>query len=99
MSSLLEDEDEAANAFMSVRLVTLDSYMAAPVTADLDPVYSNFRSSVIYKVPVLRVFGPNAHGQKVWNIEPNKLNREGGFVFKQEVQMQSCMKYTMKAAH
>ena len=65
MSSLLEDEDEAANAFMSVRLVTLDSYMAAPVTADLDPVYSNFRSSVIYKVPVLRVFGPNAHGQKV----------------------------------
>ena len=60
MSSTLGQPD----SFMSVRLVTLDNYMAPPVNADLDPVYSNFRSSVIYKVPVLRVFGPNSHGQK-----------------------------------
>ena len=50
------------------RLVTLDHYTAPPVNAELDAVYSNFRSAVTYKVPVLRVFGPNAQGQKVQKL-------------------------------
>ena len=53
-----------AAGMISVRLVTMDHYMAPPINADLDPVYSNFRSSVVTRVPVLRVFGPTLAGQK-----------------------------------
>ena len=51
-------------AFISVRLVTMDHYMSEPLTSDLDPVYSSFRSSPVRKVPVLRIFGPTPSGQK-----------------------------------
>ena len=46
----------------------MDHYTAPPVNPELDAVYSNFRSAVTYKVPVLRVFGPNAQGQKVQKL-------------------------------
>ena len=51
-------------AFISIRIVTMDHYMSDPITSDLDPVYSSFRSSPVKKVPVLRIFGPTASGQK-----------------------------------
>lgn len=57
-SSIIEKK-----AFVSVKLVTMDHYMASPIT-DLDVAYSSFRSSITYKVPVLRVFGPTRAGQK-----------------------------------
>jgi len=56
--------DVSDPCYISVRLVTMDHYMAPPIHADLDPVYSSFRSSVVERVPVLRVFGPTVAGQK-----------------------------------
>ena len=57
----------SAEALISIRLVTMDYYMAAPSTeADnlLDPVYSHFRSAPIKRIPILRVFGTTPAGQK-----------------------------------
>ena len=63
-TSNLNNTDIEQHAFISVRLVTMDHYMAEPITSDLDPVYSSFRSSPVRKVPVLRIFGPTINGQK-----------------------------------
>ena len=55
-------------AFISVRIITMDYYMASPsieINNHFDPVYSRFRSAPIKKVPVLRVFGTTPAGQKV----------------------------------
>lgn len=51
-------------AFLSVRIVTLDHYLAPPVP-DVDATFSASRSHVVRRVPVLRIFGPTAAGQKV----------------------------------
>lgn len=48
---------------ISVRIVTIDHYMSTPIE-ELDVTYSTFRSSVIKKVPILRVFGSTPAGQK-----------------------------------
>ena len=64
MSSQASLIDEA---FISVRIVTMDYYMATPstdVNNHFDPVYSMFRSAPIKKVPILRVFGTTPAGQK-----------------------------------
>ena len=77
-------------AFISVRLVTMDHYMTAPINADLDPVYSSFRSAVIQRVPVLRVFGPTVAGQKTclhihgifpYMYVPKPIDANDSFVF------------------
>ncbi|KAM7346127.1 DNA polymerase zeta catalytic subunit [Cochliomyia hominivorax] len=47
----------------SLRLVIADFYMEKPVPG-LDPCYSEFRGKEIKRVPVIRIFGPNVHGQK-----------------------------------
>lgn len=52
------------DAFISIRLVTMHYYITKPLTSELDPIYSSFRSSPIKRVPVLQVFGPTASGQK-----------------------------------
>ena len=55
------------SAMISVRLLTMDSYMNNPSqdsSNDFDPVYSMFRSAPIQKVPILRVFGITPAGQK-----------------------------------
>lgn len=57
-SSLITDQ-----TFISVRMVTVDHYLADPIP-ELDPTYSHARSYNVRKVPVLRIFGPNASGQK-----------------------------------
>ena len=63
-TSNLNQSNIEQQAFISIRLVTMDHYMSDPITSDLDPVYSSFRSSPVKKVPVLRIFGPTPNGQK-----------------------------------
>ncbi len=48
-------------ALISVRIVTIEHCMATPIE-DIDVTYSNFRSSRVKKVPVLRVFGSTPAG-------------------------------------
>ncbi|XP_073844954.1 DNA polymerase zeta catalytic subunit [Musca autumnalis] len=52
-----------SDGIFSLRLVIADFYMEKPVPG-LDPVYSEFRGKEIKKVPIIRVFGSNAQGQK-----------------------------------
>ena len=55
------------SAMISVRLVTMDNYMIEPSLDsenNFDPAYSMFRSAPIKRVPILRVFGTTAGGQK-----------------------------------
>lgn len=61
-SRLLEDQLEDP-AFISVRIVNIDHYLAAPIE-DIDVTYSAFRSSRVKKVPVLRIFGSTPAGQR-----------------------------------
>ncbi|XP_073996284.1 DNA polymerase zeta catalytic subunit isoform X2 [Rhodnius prolixus] len=48
---------------LNLRILTVDSYIASPVSG-LDPTYSHFRGSVIHQVPVLRIFGITPTGEK-----------------------------------
>ncbi|XP_024086331.1 DNA polymerase zeta catalytic subunit isoform X2 [Cimex lectularius] len=48
---------------LSVKIVTVDSYMSTPVFG-LDPTYSQFRGATVGQVPVLRVFGITKDGVK-----------------------------------
>jgi DNA polymerase zeta len=54
---------EVEGSLISVRLFTMDHYMADPIP-DLDVTYSPTRCYTVKKVPVLRIFGPTAAGQK-----------------------------------
>jgi len=45
----------------SLRIVSADHYMAEPCPG-LDMVYSEFRSSKIFKLPVIRLYGPTRLG-------------------------------------
>ncbi|XP_030055078.1 DNA polymerase zeta catalytic subunit isoform X2 [Microcaecilia unicolor] len=47
----------------SVRMVTADYYLAAPLPA-LDVCHSAFRDAQVYRVPVVRIFGATPAGQK-----------------------------------
>ncbi|TRY76839.1 hypothetical protein TCAL_14741 [Tigriopus californicus] len=52
-----------AAAYLSLRIVTLDHYMADPIPG-LDPIFASDRHYTVRKVPVLRAFGPTPAGQK-----------------------------------
>ena len=89
--SYLDMTNMGQHAFISIRLVTMDHYMAEPITSDLDPVYSSFRSSPVKKVPVLRVFGPTSSGQKTclhihgilpYMFVPKPVEAEDSFSFR-----------------
>ena len=47
----------------SVRIVSLDHYMATPV-AGVDACWSELEGGAIQKVPVVRIFGSTPAGQK-----------------------------------
>ncbi len=49
------------SALVSVRIVTLEWYLASPIPG-VDATFA--RNHVIKKVPILRIFGPTAAGQK-----------------------------------
>lgn len=51
------------SCLFSCRVVKLDYYLTPP-TKDLDACYSQFGSSAVWKVPVLRIFGSTPVGQK-----------------------------------
>ena len=57
------DDQHEDPALISVRIVHIDHYLATPIE-DLDVTYSNFRSSRIKKVPVLRIYGSTPAGQR-----------------------------------
>ena len=50
-------------AGFSMRIVDADFYLAKPVP-DLDVCYSGFKQAVTKRVPVVRIFGATAKGQK-----------------------------------
>uniref|UniRef100_UPI00398F6E42 DNA polymerase zeta catalytic subunit n=1 Tax=Pristiophorus japonicus TaxID=55135 RepID=UPI00398F6E42 len=47
----------------AVRIVTADYYMSSPLKG-LDVCFSEFRGNEVTRVPVVRIFGPTAAGQK-----------------------------------
>lgn len=47
---------------LSVKIVTADYYLHKPISDLGDQCYSAFRSSPIYRVPVIRIFGPTSEG-------------------------------------
>jgi hypothetical protein len=53
-----------ANTFFSVRIVSLDYYLAPPVPG-LDVAFSSLEGSAVDTVPVVRVFGSTPTGQRV----------------------------------
>ena len=46
----------------SLRIVSADHYMAEPCPG-LDVVYSEFRATKIFKLPVIRLYGPTRLGE------------------------------------
>jgi DNA polymerase zeta len=54
--------NDSISAF-SVRIVSVDSYMAKPI-AGMDICYSSFIGCAIDSVPVVRIFGATPSGQK-----------------------------------
>ena len=53
----------ASKSLFSCRIVDISAYTVAPVK-DLDVCYSEFRSSAVAKVPVVRICGSTPVGQK-----------------------------------
>ncbi|GAB2211577.1 hypothetical protein Drorol1_Dr00024896 [Drosera rotundifolia] len=56
------DDDDDSRVF-SVRIVSIDYYMEAPIP-DVDISYSAFQGEKVKEVPVIRVFGSTPAGQK-----------------------------------
>lgn len=57
--SLTENEN------LSVRIVTADYYLHKPIPEVGDQCYSAFRSLPVYRVPVIRIFGPTTQGIEI----------------------------------
>ena len=53
----------AGKSLFSCRIVDINFYTASPVK-DLDVCYSDYRSSAVPNVPVVRIFGSTPAGQK-----------------------------------
>ena len=50
--------------FFSIRIVSLDYYLAPPVPG-LDVTFSSLKGTVVDTVPIVRVFGSTPSGQRV----------------------------------
>ncbi|CAN6469328.1 unnamed protein product [Victoria cruziana] len=59
---MASQEGEEARIF-SIRVVSLDYYMAPPIP-DFDVCYSDFQGQSVSEVPVIRIYGSNLSGQK-----------------------------------
>jgi len=51
-----------SKAMVSQRIVNIEYYMAAPVK-EFDNIYSDFRNSLVKRVPVIRIFGATPAGK------------------------------------
>ncbi|GFY91940.1 recovery protein 3 [Actinidia rufa] len=60
--SVMEDSQPGSNVF-SVRIVSIDYYMAPPIQG-LDICYSSFQGGKVNEVPVIRIYGSTPAGQK-----------------------------------
>ncbi|KAM7469400.1 hypothetical protein LguiA_007583 [Lonicera macranthoides] len=58
----MEDSQSESNIF-SVRIVSIDYYMAPPVPG-IDICYSSFQGGKVNEVPVIRIYGSTPAGQK-----------------------------------
>ncbi|GAB4855556.1 hypothetical protein Ancab_024175 [Ancistrocladus abbreviatus] len=58
----MEDSQGDSNV-LSVRIVSIDYYMAPPIP-DMDICYSSFQAGKVQEVPVIRVYGSTPAGQK-----------------------------------
>ncbi|XP_028085356.1 DNA polymerase zeta catalytic subunit-like [Camellia sinensis] len=59
-----EDSQPYSNSnIFSVRIVSIDYYMAPPIP-DLDISYSSFQGGKVNEVPVIRIYGSTPAGQK-----------------------------------
>ncbi|CAN4108758.1 unnamed protein product [Withania somnifera] len=56
-------DSQTDSKFFSVRIVSIDYYMAAPLPA-FDICYSSFQGGRVNEVPVIRVYGATPAGQK-----------------------------------
>ncbi|KAK9161490.1 hypothetical protein Syun_007831 [Stephania yunnanensis] len=59
---MADSQSESTNIF-SVRIVSIDFYMAPPIP-DLDICYSSFQGGEAKEVPVIRIYGSTPAGQK-----------------------------------
>ena len=82
----------------SVRIVTTDHYVAPPVRG-LDVCFSDFRDAVVYKVPIVRVFGATPAGKehmfRRFACEISKKNHHLRFP-KKSITMSALFKQTPK---
>jgi DNA polymerase zeta len=101
----LEDQNEDP-AFVSVRIVLIDHYMATPIE-DLDVTYSTFRSSRIKKVPVLRIFGSTPAGQRTclhlhgifpYIYVPVPANAQEGFIYRLAASIDKALNLSLTVA-
>ncbi|CAN0914193.1 DNA polymerase zeta catalytic subunit [Linum grandiflorum] len=56
-------DSQSNSKVFSVRIVSIDHYMASPVP-DVDACYSSFQGGNVNEVPVIRVYGSTPAGQK-----------------------------------
>ncbi|KAG5044295.1 hypothetical protein JHK87_008210 [Glycine soja] len=56
-------DSQSNSEIFSIRIVTIDYYMAPPIP-DADICYSSFHGGKVNEVPVIRVYGPTPAGQK-----------------------------------
>ncbi|OVA15023.1 DNA-directed DNA polymerase [Macleaya cordata] len=57
------EKSQSDSKIFSVRIVSIDYYMAPPIT-DLDICYSSFQGGKVNEVPVIRIYGSTPAGQK-----------------------------------
>ncbi|GAB2277490.1 hypothetical protein Dimus_012197 [Dionaea muscipula] len=59
----MEGDSQGGSRVFSVRIVSIDYYMAPPIP-ELDIYYSSFQGEIVKEVPVIRVYGSTPAGQK-----------------------------------
>uniref|UniRef100_A0A2N9F662 DNA polymerase zeta catalytic subunit N-terminal domain-containing protein n=1 Tax=Fagus sylvatica TaxID=28930 RepID=A0A2N9F662_FAGSY len=91
----MADTQADSNVF-SVRIVSIDYYMAAPISG-LDFCYSSFQGGKVNEVPVIRIYGSTPTGQKTC-LHIHKPSKYTPCVLEGQ-QENFCEAYEVKAAH